>query len=107
MTNYITLANEYYKNKYPGYIIFYRKNDDFVAYLENAARVSRVLGIPVAQTKEEIPYVSIHHLEFLDVVGFLNTCGISAKGILYRNDNGEYDIPDVEVLEAEENMDLY
>lgn len=105
MTSRIILAGAYYHQKYPGFIIFYRLDDCYVAFQEDAGRAAKVLQKSVYTTNEGIDCLRLIRSEFLDAVELLAMCGLSVKGITYRDNDGKYAIPDVKILSEEEEMD--
>ena len=105
MTSHLKLAEVYYHNKYPGSLIFYRIGENFVAFMEDAKRAATVLRKPIQLTADGALSLSIVRTEFLDCVDLLSVCDIEVHGITYRNDEGKFAIPDVKLLQEEEDMD--
>lgn len=105
MTSRIISAGIYYHQKYPGFIIFYRIGDHYVAFQEDAEKAAPILRLPVYIMAESIPFLPVACSEFLDAVEYLATCSISAKGIIYRDKKGECAVPDVKFLSEESEAD--
>lgn len=105
MTSHLKLAGEYYHDRFPGSIIFYRLGDSYVAFLEDAQRAASILRKPIEMTADGVPSLSIVQSEYLDSTELLAMCNVPVHGIIYRNDDGEFDIPDVNLLKEEEEMD--
>ena len=105
MTHRILLAGTYYHQKYPGALIFYRLEDYYIAFQADANRASKVLQRTLQIYCEGVQCIRIARSEFLDIVELLSMCGISAIGITYRDDDGHFAIPDVNILNEEEEMD--
>lgn len=105
MTNRIILAGVYYHQKYPGSLIFYRLDEHYVAFEADAERAAKVLQRNIITNPEGVDCLQLLRSEFLDAVELLAMCGISVKGISYRDDSGEYAVPDVKILSEEEEID--
>ncbi len=105
MTSRIISAGVYYHQKYPGSLIFYRLENSYVAFQEDAERAAKILQMVVTPTREGISSLSIVRSKFLDAMELITMCGISFRGITYRDDDGELAIPDVKRLQEEEEMD--
>lgn len=105
MTNRIVLAGAYYHHKYPGSLIFYRLDEHYVAFLEDAERAAKILQRRIETNREGVKCLQLMRSEFLDAVELLAMYGIFVKGITYRDDNGKFAVPDVKILSEEEEMD--
>lgn len=105
MTKHLKLAEEHYHKMYPGSLIFYRIKENFVAFLEDARQASSILNLPLSFSDDGDAMLSIPHSEFLDKVDLLSSCGIGVHGVSYRNDSGEFSIPDVDQLMEEKDLD--
>lgn len=105
MTSHIISAGTYYHQKYPGSLIFYRLGNSYVAFQEDAERAAKILQMVVEPTREGIPSLSIVHSQFLDTMELITMCGITFRSVIYRDDDGNYAIPDINRLQKEEEMD--
>lgn len=105
MTSRIISAGMYFHQKYPGSLIFYRMGNSYVAFQEDAERAAKILQMVVTPTREGISSLSIVRSQFLDAMELITMCGISFRGIAYRDDDGNFAIPDVKRIQEEEEMD--
>lgn len=105
MTSRIISAGAYFHKKYPGSLIFYRLENSYVAFQEDAERAAKILQMVVTPTREGISSLSIVRSQFLDTMELITMCGIMFRCITYRNDDGVFAIPDVKRLQEEEEMD--
>lgn len=86
-------AYSYYKNLYPIPIIMFRIGDIFHALGDDAEKVCKVLNRPSAET------VSADN-----VFDFIRECaehGLFVRLIEMRGSDGNFDIPDVELIDSE------
>jgi DNA mismatch repair ATPase MutS len=95
----------YYKEQYPQPVIFFRVGNDYEAYLEDAVTVSKMVsGIKLEQTKlGNIIKFSISQ-EF-DYISSLASYGITIKTINQRNQIGNFDVPDVDLIINDKEID--
>ena len=105
MVNRILMAGVYFHQKYPGSIIFYRLGEYYTAFQDDAERAASILRRKINTDNSNISYLQITRSEFLDAVEALALCGISAKGLVFRDDNGNLTVPDVSDLLEETEMD--
>ena len=101
MNNNAIEAYKYYKEMYAPFIIFFRINNTYHAYFEDAQTISSILKIPIDGECVAIPSEQI-----LDVMGSLSSHGKQAKMISYRDDLGHHTLPDVSLLKAEKEADI-
>ncbi len=100
MNTNATEAYRYYKGLYSPFIIFFRIGNSYRAFHDDAELVSEALGVPIDNGCAELPAEGI-----LDAIGKLSESGHQSKTVTYRNESGEYDIPDVELLKQEKEAD--
>lgn len=105
MINRIILAGAYYHQKYPGSLIFYRLDEHYVAFQDDAERAAKILQRNISAACEGVECLQLACSEFLDAVELLAMCGLHVQGIAYRDDNGNFAVPDVKILSEEEEMD--
>lgn len=105
MINLLKSVDSYYHQKYPDHIILYRIRDCYTAFMKDAQQLAILCKTPLKFTEEEIPTFTIPSQDYLDLSCFVSHFGLKVKAIMYRNDAGEYDIPDIERLKMEEDMD--
>ena len=100
----IIAAYYYYKGQCGDGVVMFRYNDHYNACFDDARRVSNALGIEVAEgcglVVVQLPADSI-----LDYVDELSMYGIRVMLVDYRNDRGDYDIPDVAIINKEKTED--
>lgn len=104
MKHKIQKANLYYRDKVPGSIVFYKLSDGYTAFNTDMDKISHLVGAPVI-IKYELPAITLPHQDFFDRVEILGQCGIPYQSIIYRNDAGELDVPDIEKLKEEQEID--
>ena len=93
-------AYGYYKKLYAPFIIFFRAGNLCKAFKEDASVVSGALNLPV-----ESDSVSLEADGILDVVGELAGLGFQAKVIEMRGESGDFEVPDVNKLREEQELD--
>lgn len=94
-----TEVYEYYKMLYPGYLVLYHVGEFYIALGDDATRVAGAFDRDEPITEEcWIPYDSVDIISRLGNISRL-------KMIDYRNEDGEYDFPDIERLKQEESED--
>lgn len=94
-------AYSYYKSLSPGAIVLFQIGTNYVALLDDAAKVAQVLGneCDLAEDIVEFPVSDV------SLISRLADTGVELKMVAYRNDAGELDYPDVERLKQEEKED--
>lgn len=107
MRRQIEQALDYYRAQYPNTVIFFRLGMYYTAFGEDAFKTALLIGAKHSHTygmeSLSIPYKCF--LEKLEVLQLLQFCGIAFRGITYIDDNGNYAIPDVDRLKAEQEID--
>lgn len=101
-------AYKYYKDLYSDAVILFRVGNDYMMYFSDAMYAARVLNKTTANLEgvgDPIPMLSIHTDQYLDVMEKLSSSKFTVRAVDYRNDNGEFDIPDVGKLKSESDMD--
>lgn len=103
----IGAAYFYYKGKYGSKIIMFRIGNEYQMYLDDARRVSEILDVPLnlSAGDNDIYSVVLPEESILDYMDELSIYGIESKLISYRDDDGNFVIPDVLRLNQEENDD--
>ena len=93
-------AHKYFKNMYAPYIIFYRVDDNYLTFYEDAKTVSSVVGLKI-----EEGIVIVPESDIFEYLKSLSEHGVYCKLVSVRNASGKYDIPDVSLIESEEKQD--
>ena len=93
-------AYNYYKKLYAPLIIFFRVGELCKAFKDDASVVASALNLPV-----ENDSVSLEAGVILDVVGELAGLGFQAKVIEFRGESGDFEVPDVQKLQEEQELD--
>ena len=100
----IIAAYYYYKGQCGDDVVMFRYNEHYHAYFDDARRVSNTLGVKLFDDGEftdvQLPVDSI-----LDFVDELSMFGIKVTLIDYRNERGDFDIPDVAIINKEKIED--
>lgn len=98
----IKKAYSFYKNLYPIPIVMFHIGDYYCAYLGDARKIMEALHLDHTQFDDEIKVESEY------ISDFIYRCyerGMTVHLISHRNDFGEYEIPDVEILALAQEMD--
>ena len=93
-------AYNYYKKLYAPLIIFFRVGELCKAFKDDARVVASTLNLPV-----ENDCVSLEAGVILDVAGELAGLGFQAKIIEFRGESGNFEVPDVQKLQEEQELD--
>ncbi len=104
MRQQIEQALDYYRAQYPDTVIFFRLGMDYIAFGEDTVKTAPLIGVKHSHTYG-MESLSIPYKCFLEKLEVLQLCGIAFRGITYLDDNGNYAVPDVERLKAEEEID--
>lgn len=90
----------YYRRLYPGVIVLYHIADNYVALGDDAVAVAQTLVGTAAGVSEEFGFP-------VDDVGLIGRLGdvFQLKMIDYRNDDGDFDYPDIQRLKQEKYED--
>lgn len=93
-------AYDHFRRLYPGVIVLYHIADNYVALGEDADAVAQSLVGTAAGVWDEFGFP-------VDDVGFISKLGdcFQLKIIDYRNDDGDFDYPDIQRLKQEKYED--
>jgi DNA mismatch repair ATPase MutS len=89
-------------------ILIFRVEKQYETYFEDAEKISTFCQRPLQKKVDGdvfIPCVTLPVEGILDFVSVLSDMWLECRIISYRNDLGEYDLPDVSKLEREEKSD--
>ena len=95
-------AYSFYKNLYPIPIVMFRIGDNFCAYHNDAKRIIEALHLDQIQSDNEI------QVESGRISDFTRKCyeqGLTIRTISYRNNLGEYLVPDAEIIASDQKID--
>ena len=109
MNNKTAEAYHYYKSKCGTEILLFRVRDNYEAYFEDAENIGQILRVEMHTElvgNVAINKIALPALNILDVISDLSCNGVSYRLIQSRNAAGEFDIPDVEQIKREQNMDF-
>lgn len=104
MRQQIEQALDYYRAQYPDTVIFFRLGMYCTAFGEDAVKTAPLIGVKHSHTYG-MASLSIPYKCFFEKLEVLQLCGIAFRGITYLDDNGNYAIPDVDRLKAEQEID--
>lgn len=104
MRQQIEQALDYYRAQYPNTVIFFRLGMYYTAFGEDAVKTALLIGAKLNQLYG-VESLSIPYKCFLDKLEVLQLCGIAFRSIIYKDGDGNYAIPDVERLKAEQEID--
>ena len=105
MNGEVNRAYTYYKTRHPGSILLFRVKNQYEAYFDDAEKIRQLLGgsqLKFGLRPQTVSLPSDHICEFVSVLG---NSGAETQLIECRNDDGEFDIPDVIRLKSEEEAD--
>ena len=105
MNGKVNRAYAYYKAQYPASILLFRVGNFYEAYLDDAEKIRELLGSSQLKFAQHAQTVCLPSDNILECVSQIDGSGCKIRLIEYRNDAGEYVIPDVECLESEKEMD--
>lgn len=97
--NLTMMAYSYYKSKHDNYLFLFRHKDGYRAYYNDAKRISSLLNYSYDDISNSV-FIS-SNINIYDIVGELYNYGIVCKLIMYRNENGEFDLPGDDVFSYE------
>lgn len=100
----IVAAYNYYKALYGDAVIMFRVKDFYQMFLRDALWAAPLLQLNLA-SESQIATLIFPCERYMDYVAILSACGKEVHAIHYRNDAGEFDIPDVERLHQERASD--
>lgn len=104
MKEQILKANEHYRKEHQNAIIFYELRDGYVAFGDEASKISSLVQIKPT-TMYGLDCVVVPHSGFLDSVEILSCCGIEYCATIYLNDENELTVPDIERILMEQEFD--
>ncbi len=94
-------AYNYYKSLSPGALVLFQIGTNYVALSDDAVKVAQVLG----NKCDSIEDMAVFPTSDVSLISELADSGMELKMVAYRNDAGELDYPDVELLKQEEKED--
>lgn len=106
MNGEVNRAYAYYKERTPDSILLFRVKDMYEAYFADADKIGLLFGGTQFKFETRPQTVSLQSDQIFDCLAFLGDAGVSARLIECRNDDGEFDIPDVSRLKREKEMDF-
>lgn len=93
----------YYKSQKDGIPLF-RVQGDYVALFQDAEQISVTLSGNLTN-HDGVPLFIIPSGEIFNTLAFLHEKNIKAYLISYRNEQGDYDFPDIDKLDEERRVD--
>jgi DNA mismatch repair ATPase MutS len=107
-TKRILKAYAYYKQQYPGVVIFFRVMDNYEVYQEDAVRVGKILRL--SPKKAGISAEPVIKLQFpldegYDHVETLYKEGVVVRIISKRDKTGKFSVPDIELIKKDREND--
>lgn len=109
MNNKEIAVYKHYKSLYGSMLLLFRVRNNYEAYFDDAKSISAKLNIQLHTEKSEVDIhtskVYIPASNVLDVISGLSNEGYEFKLIQQRNETGEFDLPDINQLIREQNMD--
>lgn len=109
MDSKILKAYEHYKSLYGSTLLLFLVRDSYEAYFDDAATISSILEISQYTELTEnngLSKIRISDCNVLDIVKILHDHGHECKLIQQRNAQGVCDIPDVETIQKEQELDF-
>ena len=103
MRQQIEQALDYYHAQYPNTVIFFRLGMYYTVFGKDAVKTASLIDVKHDHTYG-MESLSIPYKCFLEKLEVLQLCGIAFRGITYMDDNGNYAIPDVDRLKAEQEI---
>lgn len=104
MKHKIEKANKYYHSLYPNDVIFYKLPQGYIAFGVEVSKISSLLGVPL-QSLYSHACIILPSSDFLDKTEILNLCGITYRAVSYFDEDGKLNIPDVDRLIEEQEID--
>lgn len=105
MNGEVNRAYTYYKMRHPESILLFRVKNQYEAYFDDAEKLRLLLGgsqLKFSIRPQTVSLPSDHICEYVSVLG---DSGMKIQLIECRNDDGEFDVPDVIRLNSEEEAD--
>jgi DNA mismatch repair ATPase MutS len=98
----------YYKQQYPETVVFFRVGNNYEIYQEDAKRVGKIIGLDTEDFMQD--QESSAKLKFPIDIAYeyafaLASHNIVIKMISQRNQDGEFDVPDIDELQMEKEID--
>lgn len=93
---------KHYKSLYGSMLLLFRVRNNYEAYFDDAKSISTMLNIPL-RTEGNI---CIPVSDVLDIISELSGDGAEFKLIQQRNNDGEFDLPDIKLMAEEKIMDF-
>lgn len=89
-------------------LLLFRVRNNYEAYFDDATSISAILNIQLHT--EEVGNIVISKVvlpasDILDLVGDIGNYNKQCKLIQQRNEAGDFDLPDVELLKREQELD--
>lgn len=88
------LVVDHFHTIYPGFVIFFRISNNYVAFFEDAEESAKALGADLVSG--DIPVFSLNASDVLDSIEHLSMSGVNAITVTYTNKNGEHCLPEIE-----------
>lgn len=98
-------AYNYYRRLESDTIHLYNFGDTHLVVLEEAKTVCRIVT-SMSQYMDEEGVLRLPSVHLMDFMGQLGDKGVKVKTITYRNDEKQYDFPDVTRLKREKEWDM-
>jgi DNA mismatch repair ATPase MutS len=96
----------YYKQQYPGTVVFFRVENNYEIYQEDARKIGEILGLDVEKSMQGQESVVIARLPIeTEYEHVSKLTSIAIKMISHRNEKGEFDVPDVDELQIDKEID--
>lgn len=89
---------EFYKKLHHEAVTLYQMPEGLMVLGDDVIRVAKVTSVNITEDVGLLP-------DDLSILSKLGQKRIEVKLIQYRNDKGEYDLPDIKRLKAEQEMD--
>ena len=94
----------YYKQQYPETVVFFRVNNNYEVYQEDAEKIGKILGLDIENTTLNAKVIFPVEKGY-DYVSELTSHNLIIKMISQRNQDGEFDVPDVDEIKTDEEID--
>lgn len=96
MEERILSAYDYYHNERPGFLVFFKLEDGYTAFHEDARVAATVLRRPIVFNGTALGKIVLAEYEFFDMLDRLDMYDIHAIAVTYRDEDGLLAVPDVE-----------
>lgn len=104
MKHIIEKANHYYSLNNEGCTIFYKLQQEYVAFGDNIAKIGYLMGIR-PRFYSGVPCIALSHADYIEKSEILSLCSVNYKAVIYCDDDGELCIPDIERIIYEQEID--